>query len=53
MIQNLVTMCPIEIEIKDTQATVKSDSYLDVHLANVNPGKLKKKLYSKTLRQNR
>ena len=38
---------PIEIEIKDTTDTVKSTSYLDLHLEIDNEGRLKIKLYDK------
>ena len=37
---------PIELEIKDTTDTVKSASYLDLHLEI--EGRLKTKLYDKT-----
>ena len=40
---------PIELEIKDTTDTVKSASYLDLHLAIDNEGRLK----NKTVRQKR
>lgn len=38
---------PIELEIKDTTDTVKSASYLDLHLEIDNEGRLKTKLYDK------
>ena len=38
---------PIELEIKDTTDTVKSASYLDLHLESDNEGQLKTKLYDK------
>ena len=38
---------PIELEIKDTTDTVKSASYLDLHLKIDNEGRLKTKLYDK------
>ena len=38
---------PIELEIKDTTYTVKSASYLDLHLEIDNEGRLKTKLYDK------
>ena len=38
---------PIELEIKDTTDTVKSASYLDLHLEIDNEGWLKAKLYGK------
>ena len=38
---------PIELEIKDTTDTVKSVSYLDLHLEIDNEGRLKTKLYDK------
>ena len=40
--------CPIELEIKDTTDTVKSASYLDLHLEIDNEGRLKTKLYDKS-----
>ena len=38
---------PIELEIKDTTDTVKSASYIDLHLEIDNEGLLKTKLYDK------
>ena len=38
---------PIELEIKDTTDTVKSASYLDLHLEIDNEGRLKTKFYDK------
>ena len=38
---------PIELQIKDTTDTVKSASYLDLHLEIDNEGRLKTKLYDK------
>ena len=38
---------PIELEMKDTTDTVKSASYLDLHLEIDNEGRLKTKLYDK------
>ena len=38
---------PIELEIKDTTDTVKTASYLDLHLEIDNEGRLKTKLYDK------
>ena len=38
---------PIELEIKDTTDTIKSASYLDLHLKIDNEGRLKTKLYDK------
>ena len=42
-----VRLYPIELEIKDTTYTVKSASYLDIHLEIDNEGRLKTKLYNK------
>ena len=38
---------PMELEIKDATDTVKSASYLDLHLEIDNEGRLKTKLYDK------
>ena len=38
---------PIELEIKDTTDTVKSASYLDLHLEIDNEGRLKKNFTTK------
>ena len=43
----LNTLYPIELEIKDTTYSVKSASYLDLHLID-NEGRLKTKLYDKS-----
>ena len=48
IIQNVERIYPIELEIKDATDTVKSGSYLDLHLKIDNEGRLKTKLYDKT-----
>ena len=42
---NVERIYPIELDIKDTTDTIKSASYLDLHLEIDNEGRLKTKLY--------
>lgn len=45
--ENLHFIYPNELEIKDTTATTKSASYLDLHLSTDTRGRLFTKLYDK------